>query len=153
MAALICHIVKSSDSYQPPPSLVKLCEKWRSRARLPPVKELQPALEECLQSVERVYIVIDGLDEIRDRRPIIKLLHKLRSSQQNDHACKIFVSSRPDSNFEQVFQDWEYNVRITSKDIESDLEEFVEEKISQMRLDDEEADALSRELVGRADGM
>jgi hypothetical protein len=44
-------------------------------------------------------------------------------------------------------------VRITTNDISQDIEEYVGKEIGQLRLGQEEAGALTRELVKRADGM
>ncbi|KAK1831808.1 ankyrin repeat-containing domain protein [Podospora conica] len=151
VGGLICQIIHSTQT-PIPASLSKLFKRYRARSNYPGVRETQTILEELLQAFSTAYIIIDGLDEIQDRKDLPKVLADL-SSGLHGCTCKVFVSSRPEADLGLYFGRWEYIVKITTNDVSQDIEEYVAKEIGQLRLGQEEAGALTRELVQRADGM
>jgi len=151
VGGLICQILHSTQ-IPIPASLTKLFERYRARSNYPNAREIRPILKELLRAVSTAYIIIDGLDEIHDRRDLLKVLADL-SSGLHGCTCKLFVSSRPEVDLGVFFRGWEYIVKITTNDTSQDIEEYVAEEIGRLRLGHSEAGALTRELVKRADGM
>ena len=152
VGSLICQIIQSSHSLSLPADLIKLFELYRVRSDYPSIDSLSAILEEQLKSRPKIYLVVDGLDEIQDRSRVLALLQTLASSR-SDLKCKIFVSSRPEPDLVSAFQAWKHTVRITPSDIESDMRSYVAMYISQMGIPESEVEKLEDELVDRADGM
>lgn len=65
----------------------------------PPLDTLLFTLEWISSMYERVYVIIDGLDECDKRKSIVKQLSKLVTNVIN-----LFVTSRPETDIEKAFE-------------------------------------------------
>lgn len=65
----------------------------------PPLDTLLFTLEWISSTYERVYVIIDGLDECDKRKSIVKHLSKLVTNVVN-----LFVTSRPETDIEKAFE-------------------------------------------------
>lgn len=127
----------------------ELYEKHQRRSTLPSFEDLQEIFLSLLQCFARIFIVIDGLDEMPDRWSILDFLESL---SQRDGDCKILVASRAEMDLENAFSFY-CTVTITPGDIVPDIERFVRKQLSRRRFRGSELEAIVRELVARADGM
>ena len=133
-----------------PESMNDLFTKYKSS--YPSIKELEELFCELCNTYPQVFIVIDGLDEMFDRKPFLEWLNDLGF---NGRVFKIFVTSRQEADIELAFGSY-LSVPITALDIRHDMETYVQQRLEQLEIgDDEEMDrqAIVQELVERAGEM
>jgi hypothetical protein len=149
MIALL--LSKITDSSPLPELLGKLFNRYRSSS-YPSLKELRQSFHELCQHHSRVFVIIDGLDEIIDRSGILEFLTDLALVDVN---FKIFVASRPEVDLEFAFESY-LTVAITQSDVQLDMETYVRQRLKKLQIgDDKETnqDVIVSELVERAQGM
>ncbi|KUL83371.1 hypothetical protein ZTR_11270 [Talaromyces verruculosus] len=152
LGAIISQLLqKEGETQDIPQFLLKLYDKYSLRETLPTLEELNRLFEELCQSVSKLFLVIDGLDELTDRKEIIQLLQRL--SEIPHVNFKVFVASRPEIDLEMAFEFY-CTIAITPSDNARDIEQYARSRVNKLQLQDQiEADELIRELVHRADGM
>ncbi len=107
-------------------------------------------------SFQKVFIVIDAVDECRDRECILKAISAIGNSV--DHV-KILVSSREDALINEEFKDVP-NLKMRPKHVSGDIESYaiatLNTRIASKKLkvkDDELRKQISDTLVLKAEGM
>lgn len=105
------------------------------------------------QGMSEVFVVIDGLDELKRRKGIIWFLQHLSDLCPNVK-LKILISSRPEVDLGMAFEFYG-SMSITASDNAVDIEQYVRRQVEEhLRLEDQdEEDKLIQELVQKADGM
>jgi hypothetical protein len=144
-------IGKLDDNMPIPESLSTLSSRYRTSS-YPSLEELQGPFYELCQHHSRVFLIIDGLDEIVDRSGILKFLAELSAAAGT---YRIFVASRPEVDLEYALETY-LTVAITQADVQLDMETYVLQRLERLKIDyDEETDqhVLVSELVDRAQGM
>jgi len=134
------------------------CKEDRSASLVPPSLDLIRSNFGSLleSSFQRVYIVIDALDECNDRECILKAISAIADSLEN---VKILVTSREDPLINEEFGEFP-NLTMRAKLVSGDIEEYVDarlkERIASKKLkvkDDELRAYISDTLVVKAAGM
>ena len=120
------------------------------------LKKLYEMLNHCIEQVPNVYLVVDALDECRDRADLIKLLLSLKSSQAN---LRLFLTSRDEKDIREMLSSLR-ELSITSDDISGDIERYVCQTLAdlvrnrRLKLRDSKLEELIRiKLCDKADGM
>lgn len=152
MGAIVAQLLtKLPDSITLPALLSQLSSKYRMRS-YPSHKELQNIFIELSQNFGRVFIIVDGLDEVLDREEILEFLTTL---EVVDAVFKVFVASRPEIDLETVFESY-LTVPITQSDTQLDMETDVRQRLEKLEIDkenDANQDVITMELVEKAQGM
>ena len=139
-----------------PTEVVELHEKCKlKKKKTPPTAaEIERMLVACCQDFDRVFIVIDALDEcdeIRHRRDFIRALETLAKKRE----VRLFITSR--SYPEDIKRAFESASKITVKANGSDLKMFIAHEIDNSDVSDlidEEFKAnIVRRILGGAQDM
>ena len=149
MIAMLCS--KITDSSSVPESLSKLFDRYRSSS-YPSLNEMQRPFHELCQYHARIFIIIDGLDEISNRSDVLEFLKSLSTTSG---IFKVFVASRPEFDLELAFESY-LIVAVTESDVQLDIETYVQKRLEKLQIgNDGETDqyAILSELVERAQGM
>ena len=149
MIAMLCS--KITDSSSVPESLSKLFDRYRSPS-YPSLNELQQPFHELCQYHARIFVIIDGLDEISDRSDILEFLNSLSTTSG---IFKVLVASRPEFDLELAFESY-LIVAVTESDVQLDIETYVQQRLEKLQIgNDGDTDqyAIVSELVERAQGM
>ncbi|KAH7148231.1 ankyrin repeat-containing domain protein [Dactylonectria macrodidyma] len=127
----------------------KLYEKHQRTSTHPSLEDLQSLFMELSQYFQRVFLIIDGLDEVPDRWSILEFLENL---SRRDEDFKVLVASRAEMDLEDAFSFYA-KVTIEPRDIAPDIERFVRKQLSRRRFRGSEVEEIVKELVIQADGM
>lgn len=110
---------------------------------------------------ERIFIVIDGLDECPEekRSPVLDFI--VEASSNSDSNIKIFVSSRKESDINACFKHLSTPaIELETGKITPDIQSFVQHEASRLRTesklrvrDDTLFAEIIRRLVEKSDGM
>ncbi|KAF5664496.1 ankyrin protein [Fusarium heterosporum] len=130
-------------------SVNELYEKYRRRSSHPSLEDLQTTFIELCQYFGRIFLVVDGLDEMEDRWSILEFLETLSGV---DGDFKVLIASRAEMGLEDAFS-YYFQVTINPQDIAPDIERFVRKQLSRRRFRGSEVEAVVKVLVDRADGM
>jgi hypothetical protein len=108
------------------------------------------ALEWILSTFDRVWIIIDGLDECVERKGLLNILSVLARQPMS-----LFITSRPEKDVEKAFQGMP-SLEMDQKPIKSDIAAHVDWSLAQDEFADI-SDEMKREiretLMGRSAGM
>lgn len=152
LGALIAQLLNQTIGSNPiPESLDKLFTRYRS-SLYPTLKELQQSFHDLCKNNSRVFVIVDGLDEIIVRKGLLEFFSNAAFAYGN---FRVFVASRSELDLEEKFKSF-LTVAITPSDIQLDMEIYVQQSLEKLQIDsDEETDQLgiARELVERAQGM
>lgn len=151
IAAVISQTLQSNSNTEDLPEyLLKLFSKYSSRKALPNLEELNQLFAGVCQDISKLFLIIDGLDELIERKGAIEFLQRLLCI--HDITFKVFVASRPEVDLENAFEFYSA-IELTPSDIAGDMERYVRGRVNELRLQDREGEELVRELIRRADGM
>ncbi|KAJ6133492.1 hypothetical protein N7471_008707 [Penicillium samsonianum] len=151
IAAVISQTLQSNSNTEDLPEfLLKLFNKYSSRKALPNLEELNQLFADVCQDISKLFLIIDGLDELIERKGAIEFLQRLLCI--HDITFKVFVASRPEVDLENAFEFYSA-IELTPSDIAGDMERYVRGRVNELRLQDREGEELVRELIRRADGM
>ena len=110
-----------------PQKLKEMHKELEHQKRWPSFDELRKLLIALCNQYDRVYVVVDALDEceaIRDRRLLLPVLEELPRT-----SGRLFVTSRP--NNEDISNTFAKQSKITIAASESDLRQYVAERIAE----------------------
>jgi hypothetical protein len=99
------------------PAQLSLLERRRESSNNPSLKELSQLLSDVTQAKANVYLIIDALDELDDRKAFIPILRELARI-----GIKVFVTSRDIPDIRDAFRT-QRNIEIQAS--RADLESFV----------------------------
>lgn len=126
IACLIRQIIGHSNEL--PQQLEQLHKELKIQSRRPSFNELKRLLEALCGDRGRIYLLVDALDECeaKERRLLLPLFDTLLR-----RSTRLFVTSRP--NNEDIFQTFVEASRITISASESDLREYITERINERK--------------------
>lgn len=152
LGAIVAQLLSKIPEDVPIPTrLKKLLAKHRSRS-YPRIDELREVFHELRQCCPRVFIIIDGLDEVNDRAGILEFLIDLEITGV---VFKVFVASRPELDLEENFESY-LTVPIMQEDVQTDMEMHVLKQFEKLGIGDDgetSKETIAAELVERAEGM
>lgn len=134
--------------------LTKLCESCACGHQQPQTKELVKVFEQMAGELRGVTVVLDALDESRERR---NLLQWIASSPQQH--CRFVLLSRSERDIEEALTSWLPSDRVVTLEdepVDEDLRAYihyrleVESNLSRMKS---MHDMISGVLVAKAGGM
>ncbi|KAJ4245547.1 hypothetical protein NW762_014056 [Fusarium torreyae] len=150
LGSLVGQLLKQSSNPSVPLGIAnEIYEAYRKRSAHPSLQDLQALCLEFSNYFGRVFIVIDGLDEMSGHWEILDFLETLPEA---DIEFKVLISSRAGMGLDDAFSSC-FKITITSTDVASDIETLVRKKLSKRRFRGSEVDGVIKELVIRADGM
>jgi hypothetical protein len=138
---------------------------FKREARRPSLADIERFLAKLPidMKLEEVYIVIDALDECRERdRPAI--VRMLSEVMRGIPCAEVFVTSRKEGDIERAFTESSApTIQIQAKNVAADIQSFVESEVRRLRQgyngkklflnsDALEAKVIST-LTDKADGM
>lgn len=133
-----------------PQSLIDLHEKYYRKNTYPSILSLSKIFGEICHGLSKVFLFIDGLDELSDRKGITQFLQQLENLSP---VVKSLVASRPEVDLETAFKFYGA-VTVTPADNTGDIEQYVRHRVGQLELQEEkEAEELTQILLQKADGM
>ncbi|KAI5841806.1 ankyrin repeat-containing domain protein [Morchella snyderi] len=142
-----------------PQPLEKLFDSHDKNARNPSYLELRQLFLEVAAGFERIYVVIDALDEFDPQQRGSFLLFLCEIMKFSGGCIKLFITSRREADIERAFTDVP-TIAIESAMLKGDLEEYVEGELERryeegaLRLKDHTLkDLIFSTLIEKADGM
>ena len=139
--ALIAQLLgKLSDNIPLPALLSKLFNRCQS-PWYPSPKELRQSFHELCRHFSRVFVIVDGLDEVFDRVEILEFLTDLKVVSR---VFKVFVASRPKVNLEINYKSY-LTVPITQSDVQLDTEMYVRQQLEKLQISDNKD--MSQEVI------
>ena len=154
VGSFVGQLLRQLEFLIPEPLLGRVDKLYRGHKRkstLLTLEELREVFVETSRCFEKLFLVIDGLDEMPlDGRWCI--LDFLGNIAEGDDDIKVFVSSRAEMDLESAFSFY-CTVAITPSDVAPDIERFVRRKLASSRFHTSQIEEVVRELVSRADGM
>ncbi|KAH9477080.1 Vegetative incompatibility protein HET-E-1 [Psilocybe cubensis] len=115
--------------------------------------QLEDLLRRILARFERVFVVIDALDECADRhrtRDWIKSVLKISGGR-----IHLVITSRPELDIKDVFEELcDYSVDVGTAENNTDIATYIDEqmRLSFTNLDKESRDAIASSLKNKAEG-
>ncbi|KAF2749094.1 ankyrin [Sporormia fimetaria CBS 119925] len=151
IAAIMAQLWEQLPQTSPiPEPLRKAADRFRCPSKVKMTKLSEVFFDLC-QDFSRIFIVIDGLDELGDRGGILKLLDALPASTPT---FKVFVTSRPEDDLEHTFHPY-LTVALKPSDVLSDMKAYALRELEVLGIEDEQSDEpnIAQQLVERSQGM
>lgn len=109
-----------------PRSVLELYQRLKDQQRRPQQQDLEQALLNSCQDFDRVFIIVDALDECDENKHRKSFLDLIRSLRDNS-STSVFVTSRPHP--EDVKKVLEGSSKIIIKADDSDLRKYISREI------------------------
>lgn len=144
-----------------PVELENLYDKHYRNASNPGYKELQNVLIQISECFEKVFWVLDALDECSkdQRQEIFEVFSGIISPEIATRGnFKIFVTSRKEQDIQRAFERFEV-VEVEAKKVNKDIESYVNSRLSQytqdgtLEIPDSLKSTIISVLVDKAGGM
>lgn len=99
--------------------------------REPEIDELETLVLDLCISLQKVIILIDGINEMeQDNRKLV--MRFLKSVQQSQAAIKLFIASRPDVDLLKVFSEGQLtHIDIQAQDTRAEIDHLVDTRVDQ----------------------
>jgi len=93
---------------------------------IPDASTVLDILLAAVKLFNRVYIVLDGVDECKgeDRLEVIAAIRTMSSADPEESALRLFVSSRADVDFERALE-YSIHLQVNAKNISPDIKSFI----------------------------
>jgi ankyrin repeat domain-containing protein 50 len=123
---------------------------------VPQTVDLVPILEKLVQIPERVYIVIDALDECQQKDEMLDLFEAILGWKEN--LLHLFVASRPNREISDVFgtENCE-KILVQEHRVDQDIRNYVRKRLTSDRTfkkrPKEFREEIEAAVVSKADGM
>ena len=142
----------------PPECILERYESCRKTNSPPSQKDLSQILAELLQCLQKVYIVLDGLDESPDQREVIRWAqHQTKAVGLHVH---LMIFSRKETVIERTLLPcvWSHiSLNDTVEKVDSDIDELItyelEEDDDLSRWSTPEKNLMRTTLIDKAHGM
>ena len=149
-------LVKQLLLQQSPVELASVISLYDIYRELTPTADLLNAFTKILErmktSFSRVYFVVDGIDEITDRRELLSLIDQLLSMTM----FNILVVSRPERDIETAFA-WSYRLKVEANIVQNDISSYVDWQLdhdNKLRLIKQPLkEEIKSKLISRSGGM
>ncbi|KAJ6092624.1 ankyrin [Penicillium sp. IBT 16267x] len=134
-----------------PESVTKLYEKHKDRRTRPSLNELSTTLQSVVETYERVFVVIDALDECQTTEDCRNVFLSQLFDLQENSAVRLFATARPIPKITERFIGDHLDIRAH----ESDLHRYLEGRISQAgsELLQSYKEEIKTRIAEVADGM
>ena len=143
-------IQQDADSQFIESNIFELFDEHEASSSYPTASELECYFLRLAETFSNTIIIIDALDEITNRDDIVHFLVSLSGA---DGCIKLFIASRNEPDLEDAFPHFN-NIAIGSRDIESDVEQYIRSRISRSRWKGSPgSEEIVQTLKQRADGM
>ena len=134
-------------------------ENAHTTGRTPSISMLEECLARSVKHLTKVYIVLDALDECANVEGL--MAHLATLSTDGTSNFKIFLTSRPNADIQDAFQDIIHSEltmdkTVIQQDIETYVKGEVEEAVRKKRIKLRDAklqDLIIHSLTSKADGM
>ena len=123
LQSLLWQLVKVGNSEQ-----VSCFERLCKNSNSPSLNELTQILSETVRLNNGIYLVVDALDEFRDRRLLVPVLQRLSTT-----GLKILITSRDIPDIQEAFRS-ERSLMIQAS--QSDLEIYIKNRLAESDLCD-----------------
>lgn len=120
----------------------------------PSIASLQLTLQKIIDGFERVYIIVDAVDECADREKVLGWIERI--TRRKGGNLQVLLSSRPEHDIEDQLQSIVSLARVTLNNglAEQDIKTSIDAKLSRMiRWDKATLARVKDALVIRSDGM
>ncbi|KFZ16169.1 hypothetical protein V502_05226 [Pseudogymnoascus sp. VKM F-4520 (FW-2644)] len=138
-----------------PQEVCSLWEMYKDKKRRPSLEELLGILTLVIQKYfDKVYVVLDALDECSERQVFLPILHQLMDSK----CASIFLTSRNEHDIQKsLYEKSIYSAAIESADVALDVKLFVNRQIKAIEslrdLNVDLQNEIVQKLVDGAKGM
>lgn len=130
--------------------LERLHDRHSRTGIYPTICELEPVFLQLCRQLQKVYLVVDGLDEVPDSRQLNEFLDRLAATEKN--LC-ILISCRPEAqHLPQILATCPV-ITMEPDSIAGDIERYIHTRLQAMRLRPAEQDLVQRKLEAGANGM
>lgn len=104
-------------------------------SREPDVEELETLVFELCNTMQKVIILVDGINEVeQDNRRLV--LRFLKATQQSQAFIKLFVTSRPDVDVANFLSDGKItHINIRAHDTRLEIDEFINSRVEKEAAD------------------
>lgn len=147
LSAMLRQIVESCPVV--PPTVASLYEYHSSKSSFPRFDEIVATFSAVAQGFNRIFVIVDALDECLDDQTRSLLTHTLSSFSVN-----LLFTSRPDPSIEQILEGW---TRLDIHASQHDLRIYAEQRFELSRLAQQCGVDLKQKIleqvVQKADGM
>src|SRR5438034_5616284 len=92
----------STQSASVPEALKDLYSRHRDGQQMPPTERLVETLKEIIGDLDHVYIIIDALDECKERGELLLLLNNM--TRWYEGKLRILATSRREKDIEDAFE-------------------------------------------------
>lgn len=130
-----------------PEEICGLWEKYKGKKSRPPPDELLNILNLVVREYfNKVYVVLDALDECSERQILLPILRQL----MKDKCVSLFLTSRIEHDIQKSFSEYQiYSTSIESGVVATDVELFLNEHIKTIETLRDLSHALQKEIVLR----
>lgn len=130
-------------------SLERLYDWYSGTDTYPTFCDLEPVFLQLCRQMQKVYLVVDGLDEVPDPRQLSAFLDRLAATEKN--FC-ILISCRPEAQHLPRVLATCPAITIEPSTIAGDMERYICTRLQAMRVRPDEQELFRRKLVVGANG-
>jgi len=146
---MLCSLIRqlANSLIAVPEEICGLWEKYKGKKARPSPEELLGVLTFVVREYfEKVYVVLDALDECSERQILLPVLHQLM-----DRKCvSLFLTSRSEHDIQKSFAGISiYSAAIENHDVAVDVELFVNRQIKSIETLRDLSKDLQKEIVQR----
>lgn len=145
-----------------PDHLKRFYKSYTRNVEIPSYEKLQAQLIQLSKSFDRVFFVVDAMDESEDREkflPLIATLAQESITQQSPCHFKVFVTSRREKDIVVSFTKGSFpTIEIEATKVDADIATYVKHQIenredSECDIDQILKDKIQTSLVSQSNGM
>jgi hypothetical protein len=144
-----------------PTELKQFYGKYYRDAYLPSDEKLEAQLAELMKTFEQVYLVMDAMDELEDRKKFLPVITRLAQDFGSSINLKIFVTSRREKDIETHFNRCNVpTIQIEAAKVDADIAAFVhdqlerwDENVTEFPIDQSLRDEIAHALTSKSNGM
>lgn len=137
-----------------PEGISTVYNKFKGNARKPLFSDLEKMFAECAKHLNRVLVVLDGLDECHERyrQPLLRFLCDTVPQSPN---VKVFISSRLEQDITDSISGKALELNISYSALMSDLEKVVRHRVSTdlKHLEPDLQQQVINTLINKSNGM
>lgn len=136
-------------------------DTYLKQDRKPTYQLLLKLFEFIVKEFKHVYLMLDALDELKQRTEFLQLLHRIAVAKKGStyEKIRVFVTSRREQDIRNVFKDVPI-VEIEAKNVIPDITQFVKSEIKRhldegnLTVEDSHlVENIKSKLVEKSDGM
>lgn len=124
LRSLIAQLFSNQQCISKP--LVSLFKSYQDGGKQPQTKDLEKLLEALIESYERTFIVLDALDECKNREELFEFIGKAMKWRSEN--LNIIMTSRENKDIEDFFDgnlDKRSRISVQNKKVDEDIRSYV----------------------------